>query len=70
MSDLEDFSQMALNNCFVKHIHLRVGVTKAHWTLSQGGFQLFRGRKRDLFQATDLRSEILSERHEADGNRK
>jgi hypothetical protein len=27
MSDLDDFLQMALNNCFVKEVHLRVGKT-------------------------------------------
>jgi len=27
MSDLDDFLQMALNNCFVKDVHLRVGKT-------------------------------------------
>ena len=41
MSDLDDLLQMDLNNCFVKHIHLRVGKSCAlsllHGPVSRNG---------------------------------
>ena len=41
MSNLDDFLQMHLNNCFVKHIHLRPGKTCAlsvlHGPVSRNG---------------------------------